>query len=224
MIFYLITHKLHPGLPEPGSTCNHAESLSNKQVSLWQAAKRSLCDTHRRPGNLKNENQITASTSLLPFHTARGAGSLVTQHLQNPAVSLVLIISQRCEASLGTCSSRKTKWQLCNFSLWHIMETQKPEVTQLSPFQLQAEASWVSRIFTFICNWLVAIFVPVHISDHTTLFLGNKVQNSFHSKVMVFQSQPNNAGSSPPPSKYHLWASWQKDTEIFYFPLPRDGI
>lgn len=171
MIFYLITHKLYPGLPEPGSTCHHAESLSKQEESSWQAAKkRSLCDTHRRAGNLKNESQITASTSLLPFDTARGAGSLVTQHLQNPAVSLVLIISQRCEASLGTCSSFKTKWQLCNLSLWHIMETQKPEVTQLSPFQLQAEGSWVSPIFTLIPNGLVATFVPVHISDHKSYF------------------------------------------------------
>lgn len=150
----------------------------------------------------------------------------IWKKLQNPAVSLVLIISQRCRASLGTCSSRKTKWQLCNLSLWHIMETQKPEVIQLSPFQLQAEASWVSPIFTSTCNGLIATFVPVHVSDHTTycflflsstLFLSNKVQNSFHSKVLVLQSQPNNAGSSPPPNEYHLWASWQKDTERFTF-------
>lgn len=51
----------------------------------------------------------------------------------------------------------------------------------------------------------------------STLFLSNKAQNSFHSKVLVLQSQPNNAGSSPPPNEYHLWASWQKDTERFTF-------
>lgn len=121
--FYLITHKLYPGLPEPGSTCHHVESLSKQEVSSWQEAKRSLCNTHRRPA-IKNENHITASTTLLPSDTARGTRRLVTQQLQNPAVSLVLIISQCCKGSLGTCSSCKTKWQLCNLSLWHIMETE----------------------------------------------------------------------------------------------------
>lgn len=77
--------------------------------------------------------------------------------------------------------------------------------------------------YSYFCSWpynllFFILFLP------STLFLGNKVQNSFHSKVLVLQSQPNNEGSSPPPNKYHLWAFWQKDTERFYFPFLRGGI
>lgn len=88
------------------------------------------------------------------------------------------------------------------------METQKPEVTHLSPFPLQAEASRVSPIFTLIHNGFVATFVPAHIS--CSLFLGNKYKTPSTAKFWSFSHRqtmqdlpllPTNITFEPPGRK-----------------------
>lgn len=106
---------------------------NTRQMTAWKAAEEgSLCNTHRRSGNLKNENQIIGSTPLFSFSTASSAGRLVTQAASKSSCVISSYSLPTEQASAGTCSSHKTNWQLFNLSLWHIIETQKPEVVRLS--------------------------------------------------------------------------------------------
>lgn len=123
------------GLPETGSTWDLLKSpLGNtQQVTAQKAAEEgSLCNTHRRSGNLKNENQIIGSALLFPSNTASSAGRLVTQAASKSSCVISSYNLPTLQASPGTCSSHKTNWQLFNLSLWHISETQKPEVVPFS--------------------------------------------------------------------------------------------
>lgn len=135
MIFCHIIHQLFTGLPETGSTHDLLKSHlgTTRQVTAWKAGEEgSLCNTHRRSGNLKNENWITGTASLFPFNTASSAGRLVTQAAPKSSCVISSYNLPTLRASPGACSSHKMSWQLFNLSLWHIMETQKPEVVPLN--------------------------------------------------------------------------------------------